>query len=728
MKTLIQTIVLLVALFSSNLNAQHTSCSIADHPFPSCDCYSYNIYCNDTAFPNRAVSTNTTSFTWIQEVHFLNLRSLPNNAFTSLSINKLVLHAVEVISRDSFKDTASLATLVISSPRLASIEKGAFLPLGGKLSTLKLKNVAKRRLESSWKEIQNLKSLSTLILNNNGLKSFDSARRLSTFSNLNTLKVVNQNFLTNNFQIAGPSSLTTLILHSNQIRKVKSDNIKSLPSLQTLDLHDNSIASFEFDKNLASLTSLTTLDLSMNKIAWLATNTSSYSLVNLNLSSNFLFRKLDLTGFSRLSVLDLSINTLSEKSRIALPASLAHLALKLNSFTSNFTASSWLGQSAQSISTLDLSYNMVESIEQATFAGMLQIQTLILRGNMIRNIDPACFESNSMLSQLDLSWNMMNEDVLLGLNSSSLILLDLSYNHLTKIGKNEFSMLPNLITLSMAHSSLESIGTKAFAANNRLSNLYLNDNMLSKFGSLLNNGSSNFFIDMRNQNGMFTSLVEFQFDQANFKQNTTLNINLNGNEIRYLDDHAFCFRGAAPGTFYVYIHDLNVFEGAKRCVLKQLGSTAIIYTAQKLSCSMSQFVKSNGIQVLSDSSYNNWNIISLDSDSASLSFYDSDNEYGEDGYNYFLSGNTTLDSNDIQRGNCTFFEDKFAEECSATDEYTCPQNIWTDTNTTTAVPSYNNYTTTSAPIQNGKNMFEECLNFIKSRQESCSSPVYYNFF
>ena len=105
------------------------------------------------------------------------------------------------------------------------------------------------------------------------------------------------------------------------------------------------------------------------------------------------------------------------------------------------------------IRVLDLSSNLLDSIDEQSFNEVSGITELNLSRNRIRYIDRLNFPR---LHRLDLSYNnITNLSATLFENSAKIVYLDLSHNALTYIDPNAFSRLEYLQVLKMAFNRLE---------------------------------------------------------------------------------------------------------------------------------------------------------------------------------------------------------------------------------------------------------------------------------
>ncbi len=211
---------------------------------------------------------------------------------------------------------------------------------------------------------------------------------------------------------AGLSSLTGLVLHSQELTSLPDGVFDGLSSLTTLNLYNNRIASLP-DGAFDGLSSLTTLNLYNNRIASLPDGVFGglSSLTTLELASNLLTTLPDgvFDGLSSLTWLGLANNGISVLS----PATFTGLTGLTKLYIRNNTIGSipaglFSGDTPlASLTDLDLSRNSLREIQDERFAGLSNLERLYLTQNSLseHGVRPQAFRGLSALQHLDLQRN-----------------------------------------------------------------------------------------------------------------------------------------------------------------------------------------------------------------------------------------------------------------------------------------------------------------------------------
>ncbi|KAM6921192.1 leucine-rich repeat-containing protein 40 [Xenentodon cancila] len=228
------------------------------------------------------------------------------------------------------------------------------------------------------------------------------------------------------------TDLTKLLLSSNQLTHV-SDDIRLLPALTTLDLHDNILKSLP--SSLGDLQELQQLRLSHNQLSSLAVEVCSLkNLRSLTLQKNLLENLPEELGqLENLTELDLSDNHLK-----GLPSSLGSLtALQKVNLCNNQLSCLPDGLSQlTNVKLLDCSNNQLSDVP-AGLSHMLSLEQLYLRHNKLRRLPqipaPALKELYVGNNQIEL----LEAEQLACLAAISLL----------ELRDNKIKILPDQITL-----------------------------------------------------------------------------------------------------------------------------------------------------------------------------------------------------------------------------------------------------------------------------------------
>ncbi|XP_028258823.1 leucine-rich repeat-containing protein 40 [Parambassis ranga] len=268
------------------------------------------------------------------------------------------------------------------------------------------------------------------------------------------------------------TDLTKLLLSSNQITQL-SDDIRLLPSLTTLDLHDNLLSSLP--SALAELKELQQLHLSHNQLSSLPEEVCTLgNLCSLTLQQNLLESLPEELGQLRnLTELDLSNNRLK-----SLPCSLGCLThlRKINLCHNKLSCLPDSIAQLTNVELLDCSNNQLTDIP-SSLSQMLALQQLYLRHNklcllpklpapvlkelylgnnqivQLETEQLACLTAISHLELRDNKINVLPEQITL---LSTLTRLDLTNNNITTLPAS-LSLLPNLKVLLLEGNPLRGL-------------------------------------------------------------------------------------------------------------------------------------------------------------------------------------------------------------------------------------------------------------------------------
>ncbi|XP_064608628.1 leucine-rich repeat neuronal protein 1-like [Liolophura sinensis] len=255
------------------------------------------------------------------------------------------------------------------------------------------------------------------------------------------------------------TDLRTLSLHNNRFTTQRlSGQLEKFPELYKLDLAYNSIREIP-SHMLTALPKLHTLSLTSNQITTIHTGafTNLTYLEQLDLSSNLLQQVDHTIGIDLLHVklLNLSHNNLN------------HLG--------NLTF-----QNFQKLRVLDLSFNHLAFLDPDAFSGLLMLEELYLQWNKVANsFDIMSDWSQSLPSilQIDISHNMIVtlDNHTVQSNFEMLQYLDISYNDLAALPANMFSNYSQLKVLNLGKNPLQNLTDDVFEDISQLEKLYLDN-------------------------------------------------------------------------------------------------------------------------------------------------------------------------------------------------------------------------------------------------------------
>ncbi|XP_008561795.1 PREDICTED: toll-like receptor 3 [Galeopterus variegatus] len=301
-------------------------------------------------------------------------------------------------------------------------------------------------------------------------------------------------------------NLTELHLKSNSIQKIKNNPFKNQKNLAKLDLSHNGLSSTKLGTQL-QLGNLQELLLSNNKINALRGEELDFlansSLKKLELSSNQI-KEFSPGCFNAVGKLfGLFLNnvrlgpSLTEKLCLELSnTSIQNLSLSNTQLyrTSNTT---FIGLKQTNLTTLDLSYNSLNVIDDGSFAWLPHLEYLILEYNNIEHLSSHSFCGLSNVRHLNLKRSFSKQSISLASLPKiddfsfqwlkSLEYLNMEDNDIPDIKSNMFTGLINLKYLSLSNSftSLRTLTNETFLslAGSPLHTLNLTKNKISKIES-----------------------------------------------------------------------------------------------------------------------------------------------------------------------------------------------------------------------------------------------------
>ena len=302
-----------------------------------------------------------------------NLTSIPNWIPSNITVLDLSENPSLILKKDSFARFINLTSL---SLRRCKISQPLEMP----------RNLQAINLETNLLSVENIAAMfntshmphvTSINLNNNGLK-LDG--RLSIF----------------------PTSVQYLRLNGNKLRMVQANDFKDLKNLIELHLEQNvihKISKGAFDY----LSKLKTLKLNNNNISDLPNRLfhSHSNLRKLALEGNKLRKIPDLRGITRLHDLELQRNQITIVKGSDFDAqNMYSINLALNKIQSfNFSGVKFFN--------LDLSNNLISSIEEGSLGENSFISALLLQRNNILSIKRKSFQGVHFISELHLQSNTL---------------------------------------------------------------------------------------------------------------------------------------------------------------------------------------------------------------------------------------------------------------------------------------------------------------------------------
>ncbi|XP_043279612.1 toll-like receptor 7 [Venturia canescens] len=265
---------------------------------------------------------------------------------------------------------------------------------------------------------------------------------------------------------------------TNRVLELDTEALAGLRELQTLEIVSSNLKSLP--KNvLCGLNNLQILNLTDNRFATIEEVGLIDSRVN-RADCHADIRALDLSRNE--------IRSLPEESPLSGLRQLQELYLQHNAISS--IASDAL-TGLTSLRVINVSYNSLESLPEAMFGSTRDLREIHLQRNELKNLPRGTFTRLEQLLILNLGGNRLDSDnvdetTFLGL--IRLIVLDLSYNVLTRIDAKMFKDLFFLQILDLRNNSISHIESNSFMPLYNLHTLELSDNRLHSVSAQLFNG------------------------------------------------------------------------------------------------------------------------------------------------------------------------------------------------------------------------------------------------
>lgn len=334
-------------------------------------------------------------------------------------------------------------------------------------TNLKVMDLSNNELHQISVEVfNNMTKLKVLKLNGNNFN--DTVDILDIFNytrNLESLNIssnVIRYIVNGTFQLL--NSLQTLDISNNSISKTFSDTFKGMQSLKALYLDHNNIRDIN-RTSLLPLTSLEIIDLSHNMIDNIIDNvTMPETLTHVNLEENILSKFPKCFNKTNLKSLNLRSNIIAtmKGNRTKDLQSLERIDLSFNQLDS-FDNASFINMT--SLSDLNLSFNIISGILSAdVFRGTENLTMLNLKKNYISNIEKFfSFHWTKTITHLDLSFNYIQQINSLmsheSNNQSDHLLreLNLEHGYIQDISRDAFLGFLNLRQVNLRNNMLRTI-------------------------------------------------------------------------------------------------------------------------------------------------------------------------------------------------------------------------------------------------------------------------------
>ena len=295
--------------------------------------------------------------------------------------------------------------------------------------------------------IQHIRSEDTLAVNCSQVNWGEGAEDLSIVVNQSRVRVLNvlgSDSQSLPLDLCRLQGVRQLVWRHSELTQIPQQVRLCLPTLETLDLSDNSIKSLSIAllQPFPNLINLVLRGNNISAIAGLDGHGNKLGLKGVDLSRNAL-RSLQAASWRPLRLLD-------------------HLNVSGNQLTE--TAYEEVISSLPRLQTLDISFNLLSALrDPSTGAGAhASLISLNVSHNVLESLSPGAFSGLSQLKELDLSHNRLGRlpASLFGHRPSRLSRLRLSHNRIASIDAGALWATKNLHALLLDHNQLAQI--KAF--------------------------------------------------------------------------------------------------------------------------------------------------------------------------------------------------------------------------------------------------------------------------
>ena len=275
------------------------------------------------------------------------------------------------------------------------------------------------------------------------------------------------------------SNLESLNLDSNQIFTLKKVQFNS--KLTKLSIQFNFIS----DLNEINSTSLRYLHLSNNRIQEINLISLLPNLEHLDLSKNRLIKiqETSFKGLKQLKNFNLSFNKLELNGISYYKEQILLETLDLSFNEIKYLVSNLTFLNLDSLKRLNLSNNLLQSLNSFTFGHLIKLESLNLAYNDLKLLNPNCFFNLNNLLKLGLGFNQIQTFDFLKYNKENLEnleILEIEQNKILLIQENDFDFNRQLVFLNLNSNPLKNISTKAFNSLIKLKTLKISKTNINR--------------------------------------------------------------------------------------------------------------------------------------------------------------------------------------------------------------------------------------------------------
>ncbi|XP_054840362.1 nephrocan-like isoform X2 [Eublepharis macularius] len=323
------------------------------------------------------------------------LRHVPVLLPATLEVLKLGDNLISVLNESDFEGLKKLRVLDIQNNLILALSSSTL----SSLCSLQRLTLAGNNMESVSGGPLTLLNLKYLSMENNKLQSFPE----SFFTVLHMLLFLNLNGnLLTKTPPGLPKSLLSLTLERNQLKILRSEDMKQLTNLSELCMSENQLSSID---GAQFLSSLTRLELAGNKLRTIPVNLPA-TLQKIDCSNN-LIEKIETQDFHDLQdlkhlFLDNNVVNTFEDGALQRCTVLSNLALEQNLLRSIPLSL------PHTLARLDLKGNSIQKIQEQELKNLRQLQVLNLRNNKITALDHGLLKHLPRLRYLYLEGNPWN--------------------------------------------------------------------------------------------------------------------------------------------------------------------------------------------------------------------------------------------------------------------------------------------------------------------------------
>lgn len=433
----------------------------------------------------NAKSLGNMRFLYDLDLSFNNISSNENsfaNLGHSLSNLSLANNFLKKLDNQTFHNLSKLLILNLENNLLEIINCMVFQPL----KSVREINLANNKLTTITSQLFSNLPLTIVTISKNYLETIEDKafHRLNSIRNIH----INENHGILTIEAAAFSELSgsnplNIHLRQSKVAKITSDVFSKISNFKLLDLNQSSLASISLSShdeylNLNKL--IVTFNGVLQQKSFLATPfLRQLVFCNSNIEN---IEERAFQGLFNLTIIEFQNSTIHNMSIGALRGLYSLQTLDgFKMFQNKIPLNGFTFQDLFSLSNLNLSFLMLQSLDPHTFHGLNHVQVLNLSYNELPYFLQSPFSKLSLLRILDLSYNkihILQRDDFYGL--ASLEILNLNDNDISEIELGSFQNTPQLQSLLIANNNLTQIKIGTFSNLASLKELNIQNNRISE--------------------------------------------------------------------------------------------------------------------------------------------------------------------------------------------------------------------------------------------------------